>query len=136
MSYYIFALTPLSCVNKYIYIYIYIYICMYICSTLYHSCRFYYQRMLKIFPDPESSAEDSRQFFRFQQQKRFHERQMSQCGNYVFLLLFCLTPPEPLREAIVGKSIYTCFIVKVCLIYHFSFLKLSFWIWFIVEWVS
>ena len=73
-------------VYKLIYIYIYIY------STLYHGCRFYYQRMLKIFPDPESSTEDSRQFFRFQQQKRFHERQMSQYGNYVFVLLFCLTP--------------------------------------------
>ena len=39
-------------VYKLIYIYIY--------STLYHGCRFYYQRMLKIFTDPESSAEDSR----------------------------------------------------------------------------
>ena len=41
-------------VYKLIYRYIYIY------STLYHGCRFYYQRMLKIFPEPESSAEDSR----------------------------------------------------------------------------
>ena len=49
------------CVDPFIvYKLIYIYIYIYIYSTLYHGCRFYYQRMLKIFPDPESSAEDSR----------------------------------------------------------------------------
>ena len=36
---------------------------------------------------------------------------------------FLVWPPEPLREAIVGKSIDTCFVVKMCLTYRCSFLS-------------
>ena len=39
----------------------------------------------------------------------------------MYFRYFFVWPPEPLREAIVGKSIYTCFIVKVSYLPLFVF---------------
>ena len=133
MTYYIFALTRfIMC--KLIYIYIYIYVCIYVVLCIIVA-GFIIKGCWKYFLTLDTPWRIVDSWLDFSKKRDFMN---DRCHSVeiMYFRYFFVWPPEPLREAIVGKSIYTCFIVKVCLTYHFSFLKLTFWIWFIVDWVS
>ena len=144
MTYYIVALTPLSSVNLYIYIYIYIhiYIYMYIYIYIYMYIvfcimvsGFIIKGCLKYFLALGTPLRIVDSWLDFRNKRDFTN---DRCHSVeiMYFPYFFIWPPEPLRGAIVGKGIYTFFVVKVCLSYRCLFLKLSFWIWFIVGWVS
>ena len=146
MTYYIVALTPLLSVNLYIYIYIYIYTHIYIYMCIYIYIYMYIvfcimvsgfiiKGCLKYFLALGTPLRIVDSWLDFRNKRDFTN---DRCHSVeiMYFPYFFIWPPEPLRGAIVGKGIYTFFVVKVCLSYRCLFLKLSFWIWFIVGWVS
>ena len=126
-----FCVDPfIECNIYYIYIYIYIYIvlCIMVAGFIIKGC-------LKYFLTLDTPLRIVDSWLDFRNKRDFMNDRCQSVKNMHFPYFF-VWPLEPLRKAIVGKSIYTCFVAKVCLTYRCSFLKLSVWIWVVVGWVS
>ena len=134
MTFYIVALTPLSsvyiyiCIYIYIYIYIFLVLCIMVAGFIFKGCSKCFLALGTLLRTVDSwlGLGSKRDFTKY----RCHSVEIMYFSYFFFLV------PKSFRDAIVGKSIYTWFVVKVCLTYRCSFLKLSFWIWFIVGSVS
>ena len=103
-------------VYKLIYRYIYIVLCIMVAGFIIKGCWKYF-----LILNPLPRIVDS--FLDFSNKRDFMN---DRCHSVeiMYLWYFFVWPPEPLREAIVGKSIYTCFVGKCVLL-----TIVCFWSW-------